>query len=226
MLTIVAPYDRTKVDFYLGGNIETEVEILGGQRLRPGDTKRWTMNKGDVLVLSNYGDFQTLSGSYIKGDKPIAVISGQACTDVPVNTYACDYTVEMDIPIHSWGQVYNVPWVRVRRRPSVMRIFAKDPQTTVWRDGQQVAYFTDGCYLKGGGFQNAWLEQRIWPVGIDPNVACYTSDKPMYISIYNPSSNLSLVLLYLYLLLLMLLMLGIHKSQTNQNHKNMLQKDY
>jgi len=189
MLTIVAPYDRTKVDFTLGGKDISKVEVLGGKILRPGDKQRWTMNKGDVLVLSNIDADETLSGSLIESDKPVAVISGQYCTDIPLRVRACDYTVEMDLPMHGWGQVYNIPYMRNRDKPSILRVFARDPGTTVWRDGQEVMYLSNGVGKSGGMIQQAWDEIRVWPIGLTPSPAVYTADKPIYVSLYNPSSQ-------------------------------------
>ena len=189
MVCIVSPYDRTNVDFTLGGSDITQVRILGGKILRPGDTHRFKMNKGDVVVLSNVESDETLSGSLIEGDKPVAVISGQYCTDIPLRVRACDYTVEMDIPMHSWGQVYNVPYMENRDKPSILRVFARDPETTVWRDGQELFYFTKGVGATGGTQNNAWYETRVWPVGLQLKPAVYTSDKPIYIALFNPSSQ-------------------------------------
>lgn len=189
MVCIVSPYDRTNVDFTLGGSDITQVRILGGKVLRPGDKHRFKMNKGDVVVLSNVESDETLSGSLIEGDKPIAVISGQYCTDIPLRVRACDYTVEMDIPMHSWGQVYNVPYMENRDKPSILRVFARDPNTTVWRDGQELFYFSSGVGQSGGTQNQAWYETRVWPVGLELKPAVYTSDKPIYIALFNPSSQ-------------------------------------
>ncbi len=192
MVCIVAPYDRTRVDFTLGGGqmrFPAQVRVLGGRVLKSGDNQRFTMNKGDVIVLSNVESDETLSGSLIEADKPIAVFSGQYCTDIPLRVRACDYTVEQDIPMHAWGQVYNIPVMKNRDRPSILRVFARDAETVVWRDGQEILYFTNGVGQTGGIQNNAWIETRTWPVGLNPAPAVYSSNKPIYISLYNPSSQ-------------------------------------
>ncbi len=189
MVCIVSPYSKNNVKFTLGGNDMTQVKVLGGKTLRPGDSHTFKMNKGDVVVLSNVEQDETLSGSLIESDKPVAFISGQYCTDIPLRVRACDYTVEMDIPMHSWGQVYNVPYMHNRDKPSILRVFARDPQTTVWRDGQELFYFSKGVGQAGGTQNSAWYETRVWPVGLELRPAVYTSDKPIYLALFNPSSQ-------------------------------------
>ncbi len=192
MVCIVAPYDRTRVEFTLGGGqmkFPAQVRILGGQTISSGEMTRFTMNRGDVVVLSNVESDETLSGSLIDADKPVAVFSGQYCTDIPLRVRACDYTVEQDLPMHAWGQIYNVPTMLNRNKPSILRVFARDPETIVWRDGQEILYFTNGVGQAGGYQNQAWVETRTWPVGLDPLPAVYSSNKPIYISLYNPSSQ-------------------------------------
>lgn len=190
MLTLVAAYDRTRVKITVGGGlIPANIDILGGKRISNGESHEWLFNKGDVIVMSNVYADETLSGSLLEADKPFACISGQFCTDIPLRVRACDYTVEMDLPIQTWGQLYNIPWIRNRLKPSLLRVFAKEPNTTVWRDGQELFYFTQGVGAAGGTQNNAWIEERVWPVGTNPGVAIYTADNPIYVCLYNPSQG-------------------------------------
>lgn len=188
-LTIVAPNDNTIVEFNLGGNDLTQVKLKDGKILKPGDKTTFYMNKGDVVVISNIEQDETLSGSLISADKDVAVISANYCADVPLRVRACDYIVEMETPISSWGNVYAIPNFEYRDKPSILRVFAKDPETTVYRDGQELFYFTNGVGLNGGKQNNAWYETRVWPVGLEKKPAIYSSDKPIYIMLYNPSSQ-------------------------------------
>lgn len=187
MLCVVASNDNTNVDITLGGSLNgnLEVEVNTGKKLKSGDNHKFRLDEGDVLVLSNSGDFQTLSGTLITSNNDIAVFSGNTCADIPVNTYTCDYTVEQDFPIETWGNIYCVPQYENRLKPSVLRIFAKDNNTTIWRDGNEFAYLELGCAENGGTQDNAWIESRIFPIESEPKPAIFTANKPIYISYYN-----------------------------------------
>ncbi len=190
MHTIVGAYDKTKVTVTLGGGVNSlTVQLPGNKEAHSGDVIEWTINKGDVIVISNKGPSETLSGSLIEGNKPFASISGQFCTDITVFESACDYTVEMDLPMELWGQIYPITLIKQRKKPSWLRVFAKEPNTLLWRDGQEYAFFTQGVGAAGGTQNNAWIEQRVWPNGLDPATAVMTSDKPIYVCLYNPSPS-------------------------------------
>lgn len=190
MLCVVSPYDNTNVKFTLGGGtVDAHVEILGGNILNTGDSKEFIMNQGDVLVLSNVGPDETLSGSLIESDNDIAVFSANYCADIPLRVRACDYIVEQDLPMETWGKIYGIPSFSYRDKSSILRVFAKEDNTTLYRNGQELFYFVKGLEVSGGVQNESWFEGRIWPVGINPKPAIYSSDKPIYISLYNPGSQ-------------------------------------
>lgn len=183
MLSILATQDNTLIDFELGGNDLTYINVDGGADMYPGQKKRWRMDEGDVIVIGSIVGSSTLAGSGIVANKPIAVLSGHYCADIPVNNHWCDYNVEMDLPAHTWGKHYHVPKVKNRINNGVLRIYAKDDNTIVYRDGLAM-----GVIPKGGGgtINNGWLEMRTWPVGYDPKIALYSASGPITITYYNP----------------------------------------
>lgn len=184
MVTVVGAYDNTTIDVTIGGDFGTQVPVQGGGFLESGDSRTWRINKGDVLVLSNQGDNQTVAGSSIIGDKPFALISGHYCADVPVGNHWCDYNGEMDLPVHAWGQHYHIPMVRDRAFNSVLRIFAKEDDTRIYRNGREVGVIAKGMGgIKGAG----WLEMRVWDFGVpfETDIALISGDKPIYVMMYN-----------------------------------------
>lgn len=184
MVTVVAPYDNTTVDLTVGGNLLTVVPLDNGAELVSGDQERWILDQGDVLVISNAGNNQTISGSLIEADKPIAVISGHYCADIPVGTPACDYNVEMDIPTKTWGQHYHIPLVKDRVFPSILRVFAKEDDTRFYRNGRELGVIREGL---GGIEGDGWQEIRVWPkIENNGDIALYSGDKPIYVMMYNP----------------------------------------
>lgn len=65
------------------------------------------LNTGDVLtvVSASGGD---LTGSFVKADKPVQVIAGHECAQVPVGTVACDHLEESLFPFETLSGDYFV----------------------------------------------------------------------------------------------------------------------
>lgn len=132
---IIAPYENTIVKFILGGNDLTSVSKLN----RKGDTLSRILNKGDVWVVNTESEGGDLSGSRIVATMPIAVIAGNQCAGIPVNSDGCGYLVEMLYPIESWGKHFALPQLLERKKAPVIRIFSKHPNTDLWLKGQLIS---------------------------------------------------------------------------------------
>ncbi len=93
------------------------------------------MNEGDVLqvMTGNGGD---LTGSIIAADKPVQVLGGHDCTQVPIGTQACDHLEESMFPIETLAKEYIiVPPVQVPNdgleKAINVRIVASEANTTL-----------------------------------------------------------------------------------------------
>ena len=97
-VAIVAPYDSTRLQFDLAGNLldpNNYTVIHGGQ------TRHVTLMRGDVYLLQGR---QGLDGCRFAANKPIAVFQGHVCATVPYGSAACDHLYEQCIPTEYWGQ--------------------------------------------------------------------------------------------------------------------------
>ncbi|MBM2813304.1 MAG: hypothetical protein HW421_66 [Ignavibacteria bacterium] len=177
MCGITAVYNDTKVKFVMGGNPATMT--AGG--VKPGQSKSFVMNKGDVWMVSAKGDFGDLAGSKIVATKPVSVVSGNQCDNIPAGNQWCDYCVESELPAFTWGKDYHVPSVPGRKWPSLMRVFAKEPQTTIYRDGKQISFIKNYGGIMGEG----WQETRITPMDQAQRPVVISGDKPIYVMVYN-----------------------------------------
>jgi len=177
--TISAAYDSTTVIFEMGGNSASKTS--GG--LRPGQTETFTMNRGDVLTFASNGDVQDISGSYISADKPVGVVSGNQCANIPAGVYACDFIAEMELPIFSWGKEYHATPFSGRKNNPIIRIFAKEKNTTVYRNGEQWAILPRSSRK----LDNGYIERRAYDG--EPQAVVFSSDKPFYIVEYNPGQT-------------------------------------
>ncbi len=177
--TISAVYDETVVQFEMGGNSASATS--GG--LKSGQMATFTMNKGDVLCFASNGENQDISGSYIKSTKPVAVVSGNQCANVPVGIPNCDYISEMELPISTWGREYHVTPIYGRKKNSMIRIFAKEKNTTVYRDGQSWLVIPRSSRK----IDNGYIERRLDDGA--SRCAVISADKPIYVVQYNTSQS-------------------------------------
>lgn len=178
---ITAPYDQTVVTVRIGGNSETRT----GAGRRTGQTFTRTLNKGDVIAIEASGANYVLTGTYIRASKPVSVVSGNLCTDVPVGTVACDYTVEMELPMQTWGNTYHVTPIFCRQKPSVLHIMAKKPGTTLLFNGAPNGLISQA---PGGEEEKGWYERRAYN-GVGGEAVSIGGDNPIYIHQFNPGNN-------------------------------------
>jgi hypothetical protein len=181
--SIVAAYDDTEVTFTLGGTTETYVPQDSSKKLLSGESMTKIMNKGDVWLIPARGNHADLSGSIIKSNKAVGVISGNYCAYVPLGNAACDYLIEYELPIESWGKKYNVPVIFNREYAPMVKIFASEPNTNIYRNDQLL-----GTISEVGGSPNVgYLHRRLWDKDIegDNNPAEISGDNPINITLFN-----------------------------------------
>lgn len=102
-----------------------------------------TLNAGDVLELvsdhaggtGTYG--ADISGTRVHANKPVQVIGGHSCANIPApDTLACDHVEHAMFPIETLGTDYLVtfPAALASESPHVIRIYAAEDTTTVHFD--------------------------------------------------------------------------------------------
>lgn len=191
---VVGAYDNTTVNFTMGGGPEGDdgVPFDDGTLIKAGQSKSTVLSKGDVWLLSINGSRQDLSGSLFEGTKPFAIVSGVHCAMVPLKNASCDYIVNMEFPVKYWNKDYFVTPIMNRTYNGIVRIYASEDKTNVYRDGAHI-----GTILKGGGAKvgEGYLETRLWPMLDDggkpnpPKLAHISADKPISVVYYNTGSG-------------------------------------
>jgi hypothetical protein len=93
------------------------------------------MNEGDVLQVmnANGGD---LTGMIVSADKPLQVLGGHECTQVPIGVTACDHLEDAMFPIEALAKEYIVvPPVQVPNEAAekavIVRVVAAEANTTL-----------------------------------------------------------------------------------------------
>jgi len=177
--SVVAAYDNTKVRFILGG---TEWTVTRGG-LKPGEYKEYSMNRGDVLLIPGYGAFADLSGSRVIASRPVGVISGNFCAYIPSDKGYCDFIIEMELPTNTWGRDYFVTRMKSRKKNSIIKIFAKEPNTKIYRDGRQIAIVPNVGGVLGLGYLEIRSDDG------DPRSVVISGDKPINVTQFNPGED-------------------------------------
>jgi len=170
---IVAPYDSTEV---------TIINAMNTPSHKAGDTVTITMAQGDVYSAMSGVHEGDLSGSYIRANRPVAVVAGENCTFLPDSRYyACDHLVEMMLPVNAWGKRYHSMPYATRLKGDLYRIFAGEDSAKVYINGVLLATLSK----KGGPRGVGWIE--FLPPSRGPME--FTSDKPIYVAQYNNSQD-------------------------------------
>ena len=177
-ITITGVYENTMVHFTLGGNYKTKTS--GGKN--SGDTISRILQPGDVMCIATDIDGGDISGSLIQSNKPVSVVSGNYCANVPKENRACDYIVEQDNPTYTWGKEYHVPKIPKRKYSSIIRVFAKEPNTSIYRNGELVGLLRNG---PGGQINKAFMEMRMNALDTIVKSIVVTADKPIMVVLYN-----------------------------------------
>ncbi|MEZ4380665.1 MAG: IgGFc-binding protein [Nannocystaceae bacterium] len=104
----------------------------------PGETGALTLHRGDTLRIGASAKAQPdpllrdLSGTLVAADKPIAVVGGSRCAQVPADVPECDHLFEPLLPVATWGSSYvGGPAPTWQDGPGVWRIYAGADGVTV-----------------------------------------------------------------------------------------------
>ncbi len=99
-----------------GTNVKVKVSstgsvVAGGQiqQTGPGGVLSFTLNAGDVAeIVGPLGEKYDLSGSQVSADKPVQVIAGVPCINIPKGKGTCDHIEESVLPAETLGKHYVV----------------------------------------------------------------------------------------------------------------------
>lgn len=156
LMTVTAREPNTQVTITTRSNTQ-------GQIVWPeGSTNQLTLNEGDVVQLMTHnGDF---TGSLVTSDKPVQVLGGHYCTEVPGGPTACDHLEESMIPTRALGTEYlasaQLGPTTGAPRVQYVRVIAADANTTVTTDPPVIAPTTlaaTGDFLEFGTTEDVFI---------------------------------------------------------------------
>lgn len=111
----------------------------GVMAMRAGESRTFSLQPGDVLQLVGEGRGD-ITGTTIESTQPVAVYVGHDCTNVPLETPACDHLEEQLLPNEAWGREYVVSGLRDRgaTQASLTRIVSRVANNRVTFDPPDV----------------------------------------------------------------------------------------
>lgn len=165
-MAVYAAYDNTTVTI-------TQSVTTAGRTA--GVPYSMTLNRGQAYYIesSGSGTAHDLSGTIIEASRPVGLVNGVECVNIPNATAYCDHVYEIAQPTQTWGNsvlVANLP----NRAGSLYRIYASQDDTMVTADGVLLGTLDRGQFLD---------------TGVIPGDHQYVGDKPIYVVQYMPGSQ-------------------------------------
>ncbi|MBS1904152.1 MAG: IgGFc-binding protein [Bacteroidetes bacterium] len=120
-----------------------------------GQTFNVTLNRGECMqfqsVTPNPGDDPDLTGTIVVGDKPVGMIGGSVCPNIPAPDPACDHVLDMMQPIRTWSNHYfSVPFRGRQYGGDLFLVVGTKPGQVIFRNGNQAAILTSA-------FDHFWI---------------------------------------------------------------------
>ncbi|MFV8751105.1 IgGFc-binding protein [Nannocystaceae bacterium ST9] len=131
-ISIIAAHDGTQVTVTPSTSTLAGAGVPAGQAGVPFVID---LNEGDLAEVMTKTMNQGLTGTRVEtdDDHPVAVFSGNECTFIPTEVYACDHLEEQLAGVRLWGQHFigsRVP-PRSANDPSLWQIYASEDATSI-----------------------------------------------------------------------------------------------
>jgi hypothetical protein len=164
---VVASQDGTTVDLSPSA---TGMSIQAGAGVASNGTGQVTLDEGDVLQVISSGN--DITGTIVNADKPVAMLAGHDCTNIPHNITACDHLEDSMFPIDGLGKEYIVvPPVQVPNnnldKAQMIKIIASEPDTTLTFEPDQPVNKT---LTNAGDFVQISMSQAAFKVSSDKKI--------------------------------------------------------
>jgi hypothetical protein len=144
---VVAPFDGTTVTITPTAALTIPAP---GTTAQPNVPFQINLTRGQGFRGEAVFSTADLTGTLIESNKPVAVLNGNLCTNIPTTTVACDHIFEVAHPVRSWGTSALVANLPNRSGGSIYRIVASVDGTVISRDGVPQATLNRGKFLEVG----------------------------------------------------------------------------
>ena len=135
---IIPCEDNTRIDITPTQKVTVVASDFSTTQFGPGaagPTAQWRNqvgnvrpSAGDTLLISHPYD---LTGTHIRGTKPLIVFSGHQCAQVPTGESACDHLVEQIPPHTTWGYTFLLNPLALRESGDYYRVATVHDNTAI-----------------------------------------------------------------------------------------------
>ena len=134
---IIPCKDNTRIDITPTQLVTVDAPDFSTPQFGPGSisTAQWQNHignvrpsAGDTLLISHPND---LTGTHIRGTKPLIVFSGHQCAQVPTGRTACDHLVEQIPPHTTWGYTFLLNPLAFRESGDYYRVATVHDNTDI-----------------------------------------------------------------------------------------------
>jgi len=158
---IIAPFESTAV------TITPTTSLLippPGTNAPPNVPFQITLGRGQGFRAEAVLSGADLTGTLIESDRPVAVLNGNLCANVPAFTSYCDHIFEVAHPLRTWGTSALVANLPNRPGGSIYRVMASRDDTIVTLDGVPQATLNRGRFLETGPLPGSHLFEANQPI--------------------------------------------------------------
>ena len=115
-----------------------------------------------------------MTGTIIEATRPVGLVNGNRCTNVPNNTSACDHIYEVAQPVQSWGLTASATNLPNRPSGTIYRIVASEDNTSVEING-----IFQGTINRGEFIETPLLTGNL----------SFSGDNPIFVTQYMPGQS-------------------------------------
>lgn len=158
---VLAAFDNTTVTI----TPTTTVRIPApGTNAPPNVPFQVVLNRGQGFRAEALLSRTDLTGTLVESDRPVALLNGNICTNVPTSTAFCDHIFEVAHPLRSWGTSALVRNLPNRNGGSIYRIVASVDGTEVRRNGVLQTILNKGQFFETGPLTGDHLFEADHPI--------------------------------------------------------------
>ncbi len=158
---VVAPFDSTTVTITPTATLRMPAPTPNAP---PNVPFQITLTRGQGFRAEALLSTADLTGTLIEADRPVAVLNGNLCTNIPSNTVACDHVFEVAHPLRSWGTSALVANLPNRTGGTIYRVVASVDGTEVFRNGVLQAALDKGDFFETGPLTGSHLFSADQPI--------------------------------------------------------------
>jgi len=168
---VVAPFDGTTVTITPTASLQIPPPGITAQ---PGVPFTIQLSRGQGFRGEASFFSVDFTGTLIESNRPVAVLNGNTCGNVPIFNAFCDHIFEVAHPVASWGTSAVVANLPGRPAGSVYRVVASADGTQVSLDGHLQATLNRG---------------KLFEVGPIAGNHSFTADHPVFVTQFMTGST-------------------------------------